>query len=247
SVCIIDELKDFYTYQNQASSEQYIVQGELSNLLLALTVGIGLNDPTNLSFTDIAIPTTEEAKQALVNSEIIRTTISQKVLDQDTVSIDQDSANLDTSKHYNEYSVGILSKVEILNIIRGIELLNPDNGSFDHLVLDVGQILAMPNKEIVLEAISESDVYLYIISQTLGEDKGAGVKAYQWFTTTSRTVNIDGVEYEYQSNDYMPGRYNINYPTVSKEVYTSFRLLKNSKIICDKIDILALQYTMQTL
>ncbi|MDE6660573.1 MAG: hypothetical protein K2J93_01965, partial [Anaeroplasmataceae bacterium] len=245
AVCVIDEKKVSYTYQSLTSEDQYIEQEELSSLLLALTVGVGLNDPTNLSFNEIAIPTTDEKKQALTNSEIIRATISQKVLNQDAVSIDKYSSNLDISRHYNRNSVGILSKTEILNIIKGLELLNPTNGSFDNLVLDVREILMMPNKETVLRAISESDVYLYIISKTLGEDQGYGFKSYQIFTTTESTAIIDGIDYIYQPSLY-PGRYTINYPSTPKEVYSSFNLTEASAYICESIDILALQNTMQS-
>lgn len=245
SICVIDEMKVFYQYQDATTTERYIEQTELSNLLLSLTVGIGLNDPTNLSFDEIAIPQTEAEKTALVNSEIIRATISQKVLDQETVGIDATSTNLNKEMHYNGVSVGILSKIEILNIIRGVELLNPDNGNFDHLVLDVGKILEMPNKEEVLRAISESDIYQFIISRTLGEDKGLGVKAYEWFTTASSTATIDGIEYVYQASRY-PGRFNIQYPTTPKNVYTSFDLGVAEAYVLNKMDILALQYTLQT-
>ncbi|MDE6656237.1 MAG: hypothetical protein K2J85_04515, partial [Anaeroplasmataceae bacterium] len=238
SVCVIDEKKTSYIYQEKTSSEQYIEQEELSNLLLAFTVGMGLDDPNNLGIDDIAVPKTDSAKQAIVESEIIRATISEKVLNQDSVSIELKSTNL-SIRHLNKESVGVLSATEILNIIRGIELLNPDDGSFDNLILDVGQIIAMENKEEVLEAIAQSDVYRYIISCTLGRND-----AYKFFLTDTETVMINGELYTYQAS-ILPKRYNINYPTIMVEVYTSFKLDRDNAYVCRKNDILALQYTNQ--
>ncbi|MCM1131294.1 MAG: hypothetical protein NC310_00960 [Roseburia sp.] len=245
-LCVIDEMNTTYEYQGLTTSEKYINQEELSNLLIALTVGMGLNDSTNLSLNDISVPIEETQKEALINSEIIRAMISQKVLDQEGVGIASTSTHLDRSRHYHTERVGILSKTEIRNIITGIQLLNPDNGSFDNLVLDVGQILKMANKEIVLKTISDSDVYTYIISRTLGKNQTGEIKGYQLFTTSFNTAIIENVEYTYQASKLLPGIFNINYPTTVTNIFTSFHLANDSDFVLKAIDILALQNTIQS-
>lgn len=251
SILVVDELLVPYVFQGTYSDHFYILQSELSNLLIALTVGMNISDPMNLSFEDVSIPTTERQKNALIGSTILRATISEKVLKQDRVVIEQSSDNIYTQYHYQYTSIGILSGQEILSIIRGIELLNPEQGNFDNLVLDVGDIIRMDNKEEVLEAISKSDIYRSIISQTLAEEisfAGRNTQAYQMFLTDQATAQIivegNPVIYHY-SDALILGKYVINYPSEQVEVYTSFYLESSFAPIFGVEDILALQYTLQ--
>ena len=249
---VIDELKEGYSFQGKISSDLYINQQELSALLLALTNGLGKTDPNNLTIDDIHVPKTDLEKQSLIASEIIRTTISEKVLTQASVYISLYSAHIDTSKHISNQSVGILTGEEILHIIRGIELLNPneDKNNFDNLVLDVGEILQMENKTEVLIAIADSDVYRSIMSETLNRTIAVGSmseKAYQLFTTTQSSVVIEGNTYQYAASTLLPNQYVIQFPTASVDVITSFNLETDSLFICERADILALQYASQTI
>ncbi len=253
-VIIPDEVMVKYELLLSSSTESYILQQELTNLILALTNGMGKTSISNLSFDNIVIPKQMASKQALVESLIIRATISKKILNQDTVYIEKEAISLDKSKHYQGREIGILSGEEILNIIRGIELLNPNNDeTFDNLVLDVGDIIRMNNKAEVLDAIANSDIYRAIISRTLGEPYNLPVfgetKAYQMFVTTSSTADImvDGVMQTYvyapaiHSNYYV-----IQYPEEKTEVYTSFTLEEDREFVCAKRDILALQHLSST-
>ena len=161
------------------------------------------------------------------------------------------SANIFTEYHYKNNQVGILSGTEILNIIRGIELLNPEQGNFDNLILDVGDIIAMENKIEVLEAISKSDVYRSIISRTLSEEisfSGIKTQAYQMFLSSQAmaTIIIDGnaVSYQY-AHALLPGKYVIKYPAFEVDLYTSFELITSFGRVFMAEDILALQHTLQ--
>ena len=250
-IIVLDEVLTPYLFQGLYSEEAYIMQEELANLLLALTVGMGISDPMHLSFETIILPTTTLQKQALLNSIILRATISERVLRQEKVSIEVSSANIFTEYHYKNNQVGILSGTEILNIIRGIELLNPEQGNFDNLILDVGDIIAMENKIEVLEAISKSDVYRSIISRTLSEEisfSGIKTQAYQMFLSSQAmaTIIIDGnaVSYQY-AHALLPGKYVIKYPAFEVDLYTSFELITSFGRVFMAEDILALQHTLQ--
>ena len=250
-IIVLDEVLTPYLFQGLYSEEAYIMQEELANLLLALTVGMGISDPMHLSFETIILPTTTLQKQALLNSIILRATISERVLRQEKVSIEVSSANIFTEYHYKNNQVGILSGTEILNIIRGIELLNPEQGNFDNLILDVGDIIAMENKIEVLEAISKSDVYRSIISRTLSEEisfSGMKTQAYQMFLSSQAmaTIIIDGnaVSYQY-APALLPGKYVIKYPAFEVDLYTSFELITSFGRVFMAEDILALQHTLQ--
>ncbi|MDE7162007.1 MAG: hypothetical protein K2N65_04525, partial [Anaeroplasmataceae bacterium] len=86
-VKVVDELRTNYFLNGQISIETYIDQQELASLLLALTNGLGKSNPKDLSIEDIHVPKTDAEKQALIGSEIIRTTISEKVLNQSSTYI----------------------------------------------------------------------------------------------------------------------------------------------------------------
>lgn len=243
SVCIIDELKVPYTYLGTPTEKVYVDQKELIRLILALTVALGKTETNNLSIETIDVPLNDAEKQnALVESEIIRATISQKVLNQEAVCLATDALCLDISRHYQSNSIGILTQAEILKIIRGLELLNSENEGFDNLVLDVALILQMENKEEVITAIADSDVYRSIMSNTLGEEKSGGIQAYEMFITAQSTALIEGQIYTYRQSNTLSGYYTIQYPTSSTMAYTSFELSLGNAFICSRMDILALQY-----
>ena len=81
-ILLVDELEVSYIFNSTLSVEKYIEQAELAKLLIALTVGLGKTDPVNLGFSTVTVPTTEDAKIALTDSLILRTTISEKILSQ---------------------------------------------------------------------------------------------------------------------------------------------------------------------
>lgn len=246
-ILLVDELEVSYIFNSTLSVEKYIEQEELAKLLIALTVGLGKTDPVNLGFSTVTVPATEDAKIALTDSLILRTTISEKILSQSDVSIDKNSLNLDVTKHINHRTVGILSAEEILNIITGLEMLGSDSG-FDNLTLDVAEILRMENSDAVLKAIAASDIYRYIISTTLGTDE-----AYRLFHTEHavETIVVDGtiVSYQYQYDaitSSLTGTpwYVINYPQTTTEMVTSFDLNIAQSYLCSKADIIALGKTL---
>ena len=216
---------------------------------------MGKTNPTQLSFDDIAIPTETAARQALVDSLIIRTTISEKVLNQTTVKLSLNNLSLDTTKHLNQASVGILSAEEINRIIVGLELLSPGNSSFDNLTLDIGQIINLENSGEVLEAIAQSEVYRSIISDTLGQNAtlaGTSTRVYQLFCSNmaSHQVKVEGTDemYFYDLHTIevfgVPNSgYVIKYPTTTERVYINFYLEEADAVICSKADIKALEFT----
>ncbi|MDE6584176.1 MAG: hypothetical protein K2K15_02125, partial [Anaeroplasmataceae bacterium] len=254
-VKIVDEVLTPYEFNQAFTVEPYIKQEELTYLLLALTNGMGKTNPTQLSFDDIAIPTETAARQALVDSLIIRTTISEKVLNQPTVKLSLNNLSLDTTKHLNQASVGILSAEEINRIIVGLELLSPGNSSFDNLTLDIGQIINLENSGEVLEAIAQSEVYRSIISDTLGQNAtlaGTSTRVYQLFCSNmaSHQVKVEGTDemYFYDLDTIevfgVPNSgYVIKYPTTTERVYINFYLEEAEAVICSKADIKALEFT----
>lgn len=237
-ICIPDELRVQYSYGEKKTDETYIKQTELANLLVALTKGIGLKTPSNLSFDNISIPK-EENREALVASEIIRATISKKILEQEKTGIAVEDEIIDTEKHIDGKQVAILSEDEILKIINGITLLsnNNDNNNFDDIDLNVETILENQNKENVLKAIASSAVYRYVISNTLNEEKTyntLNVKAYQLFRFKDSSTDIDGEIYEYNDYDELTsflGGYTIKYPTTTTKVYTTFTVGENASTL----------------
>ena len=243
NIFIPDELNVYYTYLGNTSKRTYVDQQELAHLIVAMSVGMGKTEASHLVINDIAVPMNDSVKQkALVESEIIRTTISQKILNQESVSLVSSTLCLDTTRHYRSRSIGILNEEEILKVIRGLELLNSGNESFDNLVLDVGLILQMENKEEVLKAIADSEVYRSIISKTLGESKASGVQAYEMFMTTQQVVIIETQTYTYRQSNTLSGYYTIQYPSNPVMSYTSFELNLEDTFICNRLDVLALQH-----
>ncbi len=244
-ILIPDEMFINYEYNDYVSNEGYIKTEELDKLIVALSKGLNKSNPSDLSISDITIPTSIDDRKALIASEIIRTTISEKVLSQ--AGIAANSENIDKTKHIKEVSIGILSETEILNIIDGITKLSNGN-NFNDISLDIGEILEKSNKEEVLRAIGKSDVYRYVISNTLNEEKSLGgntIKAYQLFRFENSSILIDGT-YTYNYTNVL-GNYIINYPENPTLVYNSFNLTTEYKYLFTYYDIMALNGDLSSL
>lgn len=248
-IIIPDESFQFYSFQGGLTADPYILQSELSNLVLALTVGMKIEDINNLSIETLLIPQTDEEKTAVVNSEIMRATISKAVLNQEKVSIAKDSVCLDTSKQYQHQSIGILSEQEILSIIEGFEKLG--TGDFNDISFEIRDILLAENSVDLLYAIAASEVYRSIISATLGEERTYQTLTLQnyelfWAAQESILIEVDGVPltYYYQQKDLgilLGSHYLIQYPKIPIKTYDSFTLEEKDGYLCSKADILALQ------
>ncbi len=241
NILVPDELIVKYVYKNSVSDNNYIIQDELTKLIVALAIGLNKINPTQLTISDIIIPESLESRKALVASEIIRTTISEKVLNQAGIAANSD--NIDISKHIDGINIGILSETEIINIIDGISKLSNDN-DFNNISLDVEEILEKSNKEEILRAIGNSDVYRYVISNTLNEEKVQGVKAYQLFRFVNSSILIDNTYTYYYTN--VLDKYIINFPESETLVYNSFNLTTDNKFLFTYYDIMALNGDLLT-
>lgn len=246
---IPDEAFQNYSFQGALTLESYITQSELSALVLAFTVGMQVEDINNLSLDTILIPKTEDEKAAVVDSEIMRTTISKAVLSQEKVSIAVNSSCLDISKQYNQQQIGILSKEEILAIIEGFEKLG--TGDFENISFEIRDILMAENRTELLKALAASEVYRSILSSTLGEERtyqSFEFRNYElfWAGQESILIEVDGSSMTYYYNQKDLGillgtHYLIQYPEVPTDSYTSFTLDQANSYLCSKADILALQ------
>lgn len=246
---IPDEAFQNYSFQGALTLESYITQSELSALVLAFTVGMQVEDINNLSLDTILIPKTEDEKAAVIDSEIMRTTISKAVLSQEKVSIAVNSSCLDISKQYNQQQIGILSKEEILAIIEGFEKLG--TGDFENISFEIRDILMAENRTELLKALAASEVYRSILSSTLGEERtyqSFEFRNYElfWAGQESILIEVDGSSMTYYYNQKDLGillgtHYLIQYPEVPTDSYTSFTLDQANSYLCSKADILALQ------
>lgn len=158
------------------SNEKYILNTELSRLILALSVGLDLGDLSALSFDSLGVPQSDEKKTALLNSVIIRAMISDMVLQNAPIEqTKEEDASVYTIKEFTADSGGVrlertvLSIAELSAVIAGIEAFSSGSGDFKNISLDLNQIMASENKDDLIDVIVASSVYRTLLSELLNQ------------------------------------------------------------------------------
>ena len=240
NVIVLDECLSKYNFNNENSNDDYVEIGELGHLILALTQGLGLQKASDLDVFDVSVPDTDEAKEALVQSEIIRATISNTVLNKnDDAFVSISSSEAYDLKQYQNSDVVVLAKEEIKYIMAGLAALTVEQ-SFGALGFDILNLLSMEHdrKVEILKIIAGSAVYRSIISSYLNKTIISDIKLYQTIVSSSETFELTtGESYTYQN--YL-GRYIINDP-IETEGYMSFEMATDNRFEFTAQDILALE------
>ncbi len=237
-IIVLDECQGKYNFNAEDSEDVYVKVDSLGRLILALTKGLGLQKASDLKNFDVSVPSTEEAKEALVKSEIIRATISKIVLTNNDAFMASTSSEAYDLKQYHASQVLVFSEAEIKYIMEGLAVLTTGQ-SFDSLGFDIFSLLTMEHdqKIAVLKIIAGSVVYRSIVSSYLNETM-LGVKVYQILTSSSQTFELTtGELYNYQSYH---GRYVIKNP-IETTGYTSFEMSTGNRLMFTAQDILALE------
>lgn len=216
-IVILDECQDTY-----GTLEVYLNRNDLSKLLLAFSIGLGKTNAEDISFTTIPVPKAgSKEEKALLDSLIIRATLSRTIMGNETVKVFETSTSF-MLKKYQQVECIIFNDVELKQLIKGIDLLY-DSPSFSSIDLDVQSILLMDavNKHEILNVISVSDIYRSMMSEKLMASVTGSKRMYEILTTSAETQIIDNEPYVYVF-DTMSSKYHIQNPTSGINVLSSF-------------------------
>ncbi|MDE5867373.1 MAG: hypothetical protein K2H02_00340, partial [Anaeroplasmataceae bacterium] len=225
----------------QDNGYTYIMADDLADLVVGLSVGLGMSNLNEVSsFDTIAVPETENTNKvnAITDSIILRATISKKALANNTVRIFINSSSYAVYQYQNK-NVLVFEKEELSHLIDGINMMG---GDFDNLSISLEIILAATNKGEILNVIAHSDIYRGMLSEELMKEV-FNLNAYKiiYSSTPTHDIELDGVVFSYEYQSYL-GRYIIQDP---EEVgyYTDFEMMNmENHYLFTKQDILALEY-----
>lgn len=174
---IPDKYYTNYSLNSSFSEQRYIEQSELSNLIISISNGLGFTNVATLDLTTIKVPSASK-KEVLLESAVIRTTISDKVLG--NAAVEKNCTDAYELLAINEVVSIVLSSTELSIVIDGIQLIHGEEGSFTDLSFDINNILTSPNKESIINTISTSAIYRSIVSDLLNKSAGLTIyKVYQ--------------------------------------------------------------------
>ena len=233
-------------YNNNNSSEKYITQKELSNLILALTIGLGKTNADNLEIQNVSIPESETQMKALLGSTLIRATISKEVMNQQTEGVEIAVA-VDVCDNYTVggKKVASINQTELENLIKGLKEITTDN--FSNISIRLEDILEAQDG-LNIETIATS-----LILRSLLTDKATKkhtILTKEFFTYELVRTSEDSIEfpngeiYYYQEHliDFGIGKYTIQAPSQTVEIYKEFEITTTStKVLFTIDDILALK------
>lgn len=228
------------------NNASYVAKPELAKLMIGLSVGLAVDGLDSVSdFDAIKVPKVEEQDKitALIESDILRATISKRVLSNDTVAVQQGSDAYSVME-YQGRSVAVLNRQEINSLIAGLNLLG---GDLENIQLSITVILAAPNKAELLQIIGASNIYSALMSKELTREVLSTELYLTLFNTNaSETIIIDGVASTYSYQSYM-GRYVIQNPEENVVFYYDFELSNEVyQSMFTRRDIVALEYVTLT-
>ena len=250
SIVIIDQALSYYIYEGNTSDKLYLTIDELTNLILALTKGLGKTDAGNLDITNVTIPETDEKMNALLGSTLIRATISKEVMNQQDPMIDIAVAK-DVCDEYTceKVKVASINENELRCLIKGLSAITTDN--FSNISISLQDIL---NASFDITFVANSTILRGLLTDKALEEitiPGMGsFKAYEIVRYNGSNPNVtlvNGHSYTYYEGRYFGptfGKYTIQPPTDKDkvEVYREFKNPKPSnKTIFEIDDILALK------
>lgn len=246
SIVIIDQALSYYIYKGNTSDKLYLTIDELTDLILALTKGLGKTDAGNLDITNVTIPETDEKMNALLGSTLIRATISKEVMNQQTEGVE---IAVDV-KFCDNYTVGgkkvaSINQTELENLIKGLKEITTDN--FSNISIRLEDILEAQDG-LNVETIAKSSILLSLLTDKATEKHTILTKEFITYelvrTSQDRMKLPNGEFYYYQEHpiDFGIGKYTIQAPSQTVEIYKEFEITTTStKVLFTTDDILALK------
>ena len=212
-IVIVDSILTDDTIYNK--NDKLIAEEELSALIDALLVikgGSISTDSTEL--TDMSVPTSTDERTALTSSVILRATISEQVFANETTILIEASEedNAFTIETYNNTNVLVLTSHEIMALMEGADEIGASS-EFNNLSLDIISLMADPDRSSKIEAINNSAIYRYLISQALVQDS----MSYKIYNFVYYDSLIPGADME--TNILNPAYYSIKPIDGDVEVY----------------------------
>ena len=198
SIVILDQALDSYEYNGRTDNEKYISITELTNLILALTVGLGKTNAGDLEIGNVTVPNTDAKVNALLNSMLIRGTISKEIINQTgdtTIVVEVEACESDPYTINSTTRVMMIKQTELKALIDGLQELGlTDTSSFDNIDLDIKAIIQDGSSSV--NAVANSSILRSVISDTLlTEDQTFGLEYYMLIGSSSQINSETGYHY----------------------------------------------------
>ena len=175
SIVILEKVMGHYEYDYdldnlvETDEEVYINKEELTNLIQALTVGLGKTVIADLTFNQVEIPTSENV-DILTASDLLRATITREVMSQEGgLTVEESICDIEYKYNSND-KVMVINQDEIRLLIAGLEALDSGktednkNNNFDNIKIDIKELAADVNK---LSGVAASSILRSILAGTL--------------------------------------------------------------------------------
>ncbi len=149
-----------------------LTEEELQHLLLSVLNGLGITDVASFNADLLIIPSEEENVTALVNSIIMRATISKNIKSTDgslTMMVENNSKYVSFEYDISNDSIIILTEQEIRDVINSIQYIN--NGTTFEIELSTEKLLELASDINKMYEAFESSVVKLLITDFLQKNE----------------------------------------------------------------------------